>query len=363
MTDAPLLLTPGPLTTTARTKRAMLTDWGSWDVDFNRLTAAVCARVTRIAGAGETHVTVPLQGSGTFAVEAAINTLVPRDRKFLIINNGAYGARMAKLSRMMGLQVEELMVPETEPTDAEALAARLEADPAISHVGVIHCETGTGLLNPLEELGVVIEKAGRRMILDAMSTFGALPIDLAALPCDALISSANKCLEGVPGFSFIVTGKAALEAAQGRATSLSLDLADQWAHMAQTGRWRFTPPTHVVSAFHEALDQYDEEGGRPAREARYRANWQALVDGMEGLGIGTLLPRAHQAPIIVTFMAPPTGYEFQSLYDRLKGRGFIIYPGKTTQAETFRIGCIGAIGPDDMARLISVIGEELCHAQ
>ena len=363
MTKTPLLLTPGPLTTTARTKQAMLTDWGSWDVDFNHLTARVCEQVTMIAGAEADYVTVPLQGSGTFAVEAAINTLVPRHGKFLVLNNGAYGARMARLCRQMGLTVEELLVQETEPTDPAILAERLAADPAISHVGVIHCETGTGLLNPLEELGAVIEKAGRRMILDAMSTFGALPIDVAKLPCDALISSANKCLEGVPGFSFIVADKQALRDAEGRCTSLSLDLTDQWLYMQKTGRWRFTPPTHVVAAFHEALAQFDEQGGRPARLARYTQNWQVLVDGMAALGITTLLPRAHQAPIIVTFVAPDQGYDFQSLYDRLKARGFIIYPGKTTDAETFRIGCIGAITPEDMARLIDTIGEEFGHAQ
>jgi len=363
MTKDALLLTPGPLTTTMRTKRAMLTDWGSWDRDFNDLTAQVCARVTQIAGAGEGYVTVPLQGSGTFAVEAAINTLVPRTGKFLVINNGAYGARMARLCRQMGLHVEELHVAETEPTDPALLAERLAQDPAISHVGVIHCETGTGLLNPLGEIGAVIAQAGRRMILDAMSTFGALPIDLAALPCDALISSANKCLEGVPGFSFIVANTQALLEAEGRCTSLSLDLTDQWLYMQKTGRWRFTPPTHVVAAFHEALEQYDEEGGRPARLARYEENWRVLTDGMERLGIGTLLPRAHQAPIILTFVAPLQNYDFQSLYDRLKERGFIIYPGKTTDAETFRIGCIGAVTPEDMTRLIGVISEEFNHAQ
>jgi 2-aminoethylphosphonate-pyruvate transaminase len=339
-----ILLTPGPLVTTARTKQAMLRDWGSWDSDFNALTARVCKRLLAIIEGEQDYSCVPLQGSGTFAVEAAIGTLMPRDGKLLVLVNGAYGKRMAQLTRMMGRKVEVADFGETLPVDPEAVRARLMQDAEISHVGVIYCETSTGILNPLQEIADVVAQCGRKLIVDAMSAFGALPLKAADTPFEAVIASSNKCLEGVPGMGFVLVRTAALEQAEGRSPSLSLDLHDQWRYMQKTGQWRYTPPTHVLAAFDAALDQYDEEGGLSGRLARYRSNCATLTAGLQRLGLQPFLPEQIQAPIIVTVHAPASpAWNFAEFYQRVKARGVVLYPGKLTQVESFRVGCIGAI--------------------
>lgn len=363
MRDA-ILLTPGPLTTTLQTKTAMLHDWGSWDSNFNALTARLCQRLVRIVEGEGSHVCVPLQGSGTFAVEAAVGTLLPRDGKLLVLVNGAYGKRMAELTRVMGRQVEVEDFGETGAVQPERVAQRLADDASITHVGVIHCETSTGILNPLAEVAAVVEQAGRRLIIDAMSSFGALPISAQDTAFDAVIASSNKCLEGVPGMGFVIIKEAALHAGAGRAHSLSLDLHAQWTYLQRTGQWRYTPPTHVVAALMSALDQYDAEGGQPARLARYRDNCVTLIQGLRDLGLQPFLDAAIQAPIIVTVHAPPTpAYQFSTLYAAAKARGFVLYPGKLTEAETFRIGCIGAIGRADMQQALAALRDALHELQ
>lgn len=356
----PLLLTPGPLTTSLRTKAAMLHDWGSWDAAFNRITGELCEQLLDIAHGAETHVCVPLQGSGTFAVEAALGTLVPRHGKVLVPNNGAYCARILRILRYLGCDAVELPFAEDCPADPAAIEAALAADPGISHVAQVHCETGTGILNPLAEIAGVVARQGRRLIVDAMSSFGAIDIDLRQLPIDALVAASGKCLEGVPGMGFVLVRRSALEAAAGNCHSLAMDLHDQWAYMQKTTQWRFTPPTHVVAALHAALAQYHEEGGVAARGARYADNCAALLEGMGALGLQALLPAAVQAPIIVTFHAPAhPAYEFKSFYERVRARGFILYPGKLTAVETFRVGCIGALDRRDIDKVVAAVGDSL----
>ncbi|KTC35666.1 2-aminoethylphosphonate--pyruvate aminotransferase [Pseudomonas sp. ABAC21] len=362
ITAAPRLLTPGPLTTSPRTRQAMLEDWGSWDARFNQLTASVCARLLAILNGADSHRCIPLQGSGTFAVEAAIGTLVPRDGKVLVLINGAYGKRLARICTVLGRAFSTFETAEDAPTTAADVDRLLHADNRISHVALVHCETSTGILNPLAEIAQVVARHGRRLVIDAMSSFGALPIDAREIPFDALIAASGKCLEGVPGMGFVFAQKAALAAAQGNSHSLAMDLFDQHSYMASTGQWRFTPPTHVVAALHEALLQFDEEGGLPARHLRYANNCQALLDGMAALGLRSFLPAAIQAPIIVTFHAPQDPrYRFQAFYERVKARGFILYPGKLTQVETFRVGCIGHVDATDMRAAVTAIGEALLH--
>jgi 2-aminoethylphosphonate-pyruvate transaminase len=357
-TAAPILLTPGPLTTSNRTRRAMMVDWGSWDDRFNQLTASVCEQLLAILHGEGSHYCVPLQGSGTFAVEAAIGTLVPRNGKVLVLINGAYGKRLAKICEVLGRDFSIFETAEDEPTaDVERLLA---ADSAITHVALIHCETSTGILNPLPQIAQVVKHHGKRLIIDAMSAFGALPIDAREVPFDALIAASGKCLEGVPGMGFVFVNKQALAAAQGNCHSLAMDLFDQHNYMAKTGQWRFTPPTHVVAALHEALLQYQEEGGLPARHRRYADNCQALLDGMAALGLRSFLPAAIQAPIIVTFHAPTNPrYQFKNFYERVKAKGFILYPGKLTQVETFRVGCIGHVDAAGMRAAVKAIAEVL----
>jgi 2-aminoethylphosphonate-pyruvate transaminase len=356
----PILLTPGPLTTSLATKAAMLRDWGSWDASFNAVTARVRARLTAIVNGEGTHVCVPMQGSGTFSVEAAVNTLVPRDGHLLVLINGAYGRRLARLTEMMGRRLTVFETAEDVPTTAADVARKLDADPSITHVGLIHCETSTGILNPLPEIAETVAQRGRRLIIDAMSSFGAIPIDAKTVPFDALIAASGKCIEGPPGMGFVFARKSALEQCAGNSTSLSLDLHDQWTYMEKTTQWRYTPPTHVVVALDAALEQYLAAGGQAARLARYAANCDTLIAGMKEMGFRPFLDARIQAPIIVTFHAPADPrYAFKAFYDKVRDKGFILYPGKLTQLETFRVGCIGAIGPDEMRHAVNAVRDAL----
>ena len=351
-----ILLTPGPLTTTLRTKLAMLRDWGSWDSEFNEVTARVRRSLLKVIHGEDTHVVVPLQGSGTFSVEAAVATIVPRDGHVLVLDNGAYCRRAAKLTTLMGRTCTVMAFDEAAPVSALALDERLGADKGITHVIVIHCETGAGVLNPLQGVADVCEKHGKGLIVDAMSSFGAVPIDARETRFDALVAASGKCLEGVPGMGFVFIRKAILERCAGRSQSLAMDLHDQHTYMENTGQWRFTPPTHVVVALAEAIAQFEAEGGQPARLARYTENYRTLIHGMSRLGFLPFLDPAIQAPIIVTFHAPgDPRYDFRTFYGAARQRGFILYPGKLTQVETFRVGCIGAIGPNEIEQAVQAV--------
>ena len=352
-----ILLTPGPLTTTLRTKRAMLRDWGSWDADFNAVTASVRKSLLAVIHAQDSHVVVPLQGSGTFSVEAAVATLVPRDGHVLVLDNGAYCKRAAKLTTLMGRRCTVMGFDDAVQVSPAALADRLQSDRTITHVVMIHCETGAGVLNPLQAVADVCAANGKGLIVDAMSSFGAIEIDARKTRFDALVAASGKCLEGVPGMGFVFIRKTLLDQCAGRSQSLAMDLHDQYVYMEKTTQWRFTPPTHVVVALAEAIAQFEAEGGQPARLARYTSNYQTLITGMKKLGFKPFLDPAIQAPIIVTFHAPADSkYDFKTFYAAARARGFILYPGKLTQIETFRVGCIGAIGPDEMEQAVHAMG-------
>ncbi len=354
------LLTPGPLTTALATKQAMLRDWGSRDRDFIDLTARVHRRLVELAGGADSHVSVLVQGSGTFVIEATLGTLVPRAGKALVLINGAYGHRIKRILDIMGRSNRSLETPEDVASDVAALDGALDADPAITHVCAVQCETTTGILNPIERIAEVVARHSKSLIVDAMSAFGALPFDLGTVPCDAVVASANKCLEGVPGIGFAVVRRSVLAEAAGNAHSLSLDLHAQWQGFEGNGQWRFTPPTHVLAAFDRALAAHAAEGGIAGRGRRYQANCRRLVAGMRELGFETLLPDELQAPIIVTFRMPADPkFTFQDFYDRLHAKGFVIYPGKLTVAESFRIGCIGAVGEAEIAAALGAISETL----
>lgn len=351
----PLLLTPGPLTTDPRVRAAMGADWGSRDAAFIALTAELRDRLLDVAGGAASHVAVPIQGSGTFVVEAAVASLIRPTDKLLVLINGAYGHRIVEIARRLGRPVQALEWTEDEPVDAGQVARALAADPAISHAALVHCETTSGLLNPLAEIAASVAAAGRRLILDAMSSFGALPIDLTATPISAVLASSNKCLEGVPGLGFALVEQAALAEAKGVSPSLSLDLHDQWRGFEANGQWRFTPPVQVVAALVEALRLLEAEGGPPARLARYSANLKVLVDGFVPLGFPLYLAQGLQAPIIATFRPPvDRPFDFRNFYDALAANEFVIYPGKLTKEPSFRIGCIGAVTPADFERLVDV---------
>ena len=356
MSHDAILLTPGPLTTTLRTKLVMLRDWGSWDVEFNEVTQRVRRSLLKIIHGENSHVVVPLQGSGTFSIEAAVATLVPHNGHILVLDNGAYCKRAAKISTMMGRRCTLMPFADDEAVSPSDLQQQLASDNSITHVVLIHCETGAGVLNPLQAVANVCAAFDKGLIVDAMSSFAAIEIDARKTHFDALIAASGKCLEGVPGMGFVFIRKAVLDGCAGQSQSLAMDLYDQHTYMEKTGQWRFTPPTHVVVALAEAIAQFEEAGGQPARLARYTHNCQTLIVGMKALGFKPFLEPAVQAPIIVTFLAPAhPNYEFRRFYDAAKARGFIMYPGKLTQVETFRIGCIGAIGPVEMEQAVHAV--------
>ncbi len=357
-----LLLTPGPLTTSRSVKAAMLHDWGSRDAEFLRINREVLEWLPPIVNAAATHVTVPVQGSGTFAVEAMLTSLVPADGAVLVLINGAYGHRAKRILEIARRGVVVHETAEDTPPDLAAVERILASTPGITHVFAVHCETTSGILNPVAEIGALAAKHGKSFLLDSMSAFGALPLDANAVHADAIAASSNKCIEGVPGLGFVLCRREALARAAGNATTLVLDLHDQWQAFEKTGQYRFTPPIHVIVAFHQALEEFRAEGGQPGRGARYAANGRVLVEGMRALGFRTLLPDALQAPIIVTFHMPrDPRFVFQRFYDALKDRGYVIYPGKLTVAESFRIGCIGRLYPEQMAGALAAVREVLAE--
>ena len=362
MSTEPYLLTPGPLTISMRTKQSMLRDWGSWDVDFNSITARIRERLLEIAHATGTHECVPMQGSGTFAVESAIGTLVPRSGHVLIPQNGAYCQRIARMCKYLGRKFTTIDYAENAQVSAADVERALSGDASITHVALVHCETSAGILNPLHEVAEVVARHDKRLIVDAMSSFGALEIDARRTPFDAVVAASGKCLEGPPGMGFVIVRRAALERSEGQSHSLSMDLHDQWVYMQKTTQWRFTPPTHIVAAFDAAIAQYLEEGGREARGSRYARNCRTLIDGLAALGLKSFLPAAIQAPIIVTFHAPDDPrYTFKSFYNAVKAQGYILYPGKLTQLETFRVGCMGQLGERGIAGAVEAVGKVLAQ--
>jgi 2-aminoethylphosphonate-pyruvate transaminase len=359
-TGDPLLLTPGPLTTSSSVKRAMLHDWGSRDAEFLRINRMVLDRLVELAGGQGTHVTVPVQGSGTFAVEAMITTFVPRTGKLLLLVNGAYGQRAKRIAEIAGRATVVLETAEDTPPDLAQLQQALAADEAIGHVFAVHCETTSGILNPIVETAEIVARHGRRLLVDSMSAFGALELDARSVRYDALAASSNKCLEGVPGLGFVICRNEALAECKGNATTLVLDLHDQAEAFARTGQYRFTPPIHVIVALGKAIEEHAAEGGVAGRGRRYCENARVLIEGMRALGFRTLLPDALQAPIIVTFHMPANPrFVFQRFYEGLKDRGYVIYPGKLTVADSFRMGCIGRLYLHHMQGALAAVREVL----
>jgi len=357
-----LLFTPGPLTTSLSVKQAMLHDAGSWHFEFNAKVKWVREKILEVAGLSRDAgwEAILLQGSGTFGVEAVFATCVPPNGKVAVLANGAYGERMALMLQHLKIDHLVLRTPENTPNDPAALDRALAADTTITHVAIVHCETTTGLLNPIAEVGRVVKSHRRGYIVDAMSSFAAIPIDFAAAGIDYLISSANKCIEGVPGFSFVICRREALLACEGYARCLSLDLLDQLKGFDKNGQFRYTPPTHSLLAFEQAMKELEYEGGVAGRGARYRRNHETLVKGMKQLGFRPYLNPAVQSYIITSFSYPDSeSFAFDAFYRRLSDRGFIIYPGKISRANTFRIGSIGRIFPSDIDALVSAIGRVL----
>ncbi|AVK82983.1 2-aminoethylphosphonate--pyruvate transaminase [Lysinibacillus sp. B2A1] len=350
------LLTPGPLTTTDTVKQEMLKDRCTWDDDYKNVTQVIRKQLLDLAQVDELNYTaVLMQGSGSFVVESVLTTVIGDEDKVLILTNGAYGERIVEMVEVLKLQHVVYSVPYDEQPSALEVQALLEKDASITHVAVVHCETTTGILNPIKEIGEVVHAFNKTYIVDAMSSFGGVPMDLSSLHIDFCISSANKCIQGVPGFGFVIAKTEVLEKCKGQARSVALDLYNQWEAMKKDGKWRFTSPTHVVAAFAKALEELTEEGGINARYKRYADNNQLLRSRLSPLGFEAYITEELQSPIITTFLFPHKEFSFEHFYQEMKEAGFVIYPGKLTDVDTFRIGNIGDIHEKDMHALCEVI--------
>ena len=353
------LLTPGPLTTSDTVKREMLADHCTWDDDYKQITQKIRRELLELAHVSEKDYTVVLmQGSGSFGVESVITSVVGDDEKLLIVANGAYGERMVDIAEHARISYALYEEEYDKIPSAERVEKLLEEDPAITHVAMVHSETTSGILNDIASVAEVVKAAGKTMIVDAMSSFGGVDIEVGKLGIDFIISSANKCIQGVPGFSFIICNRQKLMESAGKARSLSLDLYDQWKTMEKDGKWRFTSPTHTVLAFAKAMEELKEEGGIPARSKRYYDNNRLLIRKMKEMGIQAYIGEEHQGPIITTFFYPEHhNFSFQEMYEFIKERGYAIYPGKVTDADTFRIGNIGEIYEEDILKLCDIFEE------
>ena len=359
--DMPYLLTPGPLTTSRTVKLAMLADWGSRDVEFRKIVGNIRKRILRLANCDSSYECVIMQGSGTFAIEAALGSLCPdKRRKTLVVANGAYGDRAAQILERIGRPYLKIDKGDSAVPSVDEVVTMLDADKAISHVWMVHCETTSGIVNPIQEIGQAVKLHDKVFMLDAMSSFGALPLDMVDLKLDVMVSSSNKCLEGVPGFSYVVLKRDLLEASAGASHSVVLDLFDQWRGLETSGQFRFTPPTHALVAFDQALKEHEQQGGVEGRGARYARNARALIVGMREIGFSTLLDDNVSGPIIQTFLTPSDpNFHFERFYEALRVRGFTIYPGKLTKRPSFRIGTIGQIDERIIGAALSAVRDTL----
>jgi len=357
-----LLFTPGPLTTSETVKSAMLHDYGSRDIVFIETVKKVRSQLLELAGVSkeEGYESVIMQGSGTFGIEAVISSVIPANGHLLIIINGAYGERISKMATIHKIPQTRMVFEENEIPSLSAIEKELKSNAAITHVAVIHCETTTGIINPIEKIGDLVKKYGKVFIVDAMSSFGAVPVNVKEAKIDFIISSSNKCIEGVPGFSFTIANRDALCQAKGNARTLALDLYAQWEGLESNGQFRFTPPTHAILAFNQAINELMKEGGIPGRAKRYSRNHQQLVEGMRALGFKEYLPIEKQGYIITSFHYPAhPNFNFKDFYSKLNDKGQVIYPGKLSKVDCFRIGNIGQIYPKDIEVLLKCIAEVL----
>ncbi len=351
------LLTPGPLTTSMTTKEAMLHDWGSRDKKFIDLNSSIRDSLVKLIDGEDNYQCVPMQGSGTFAVESMVSSLTSKDSKILILINGAYGQRMKKMCTYLNRDFIEYEVAEHEVHELVKIEELIDNND-LTHVFTVYCETTSGILNPIEDIAKLVESKKLSLFIDAMSAFGALPLSAKNVSFDAVAASSNKCLEGVPGVGFILVKNNVIQNAKGNSHSLSLDLYDQWQAMEKNKQWRFTPPTHVLAAFNQAIKEHEKEGGVQGRYNRYKNNCDIICNGMKELGFEQLLPENLQAPIIITFKQPnDSNFNFDKFYNALSDKNFLIYPGKLTVAETFRIGCIGDLNENDMKETLSAVKE------
>jgi 2-aminoethylphosphonate-pyruvate transaminase len=359
-----VLFTPGPVTCSRTVLEAAMKDVGSWDADTTTAVREISKRLLGYCGDRPDLTVTLIPGSGTYGVESMLAAAAPAGGTIIVLSNGLYGRRLAELCKSLGIKAVVVEQVENKRHDHAALDAALRAHPEATHVATCHCETSAGILNRLDELGPVVAKHGKRLLVDAMASFCGYPvgkglaIDFDRDPIDHIVASANKCAQGIPGISYVISRRAALEAAAPM-RSMSLDLKAQHTLMDATGRFRFTPPTHVVLALQQALRELDAEGGPAARAARYKENQRLVIERLGKLGIKPYVEAEHRSHINSTFPYPPAPFAFEAFKDALRARGYIIFPQKVTQADAFRIGSIGNIGPAEVIGLTNAIADAL----
>ena len=358
-----VLFTPGPLTTSRTVKQAMLRDLGSRDFEFIQLVRNIRQRLLEVGEVNnQDYEAIIMQGSGTFGIEAVLSSVTPPDGKWLVVINGAYGRHIEQIAKVLKIETVSLNYPEDQQPNLQEIEATLAADGSITHLAVVHCETTTGILNPVKVIGEVVNQSGQYYFVDAMSSFGAVPLNLAECQIDYLVSSANKCIEGVPGFSFVLARRDALMETEGYARSMSLSLFDQWRGLETNGQFRFTPPTHAFLAFDQALRELSDEGGVAGRARRYKRNHEILIAGMRQMGFEEYLRPKDQSDMITSFRYPNhPNFDFDRFYEALNEKDFVIYPGKVSDVDCFRIGTIGRIFESDIDNLLNAIRQTLAE--
>ena len=358
MKEKKFLFTPGPINTSPTVKQAMLRDVGSREPDFLAVVRDIRHRLLALSGVSQEdgYEAIPMQGSGTFAIESVIcSTMGPEDR-LLVLVNGAYGRRIHQIAQRWGIRCDLMEWAENQVPELHRVEQQLASDPGYTHLAAVHCETTSGIVNPVELIGRVALGYGCRFMVDAMSSFAAIPVDVAEANIDFLVASANKCLEAVPGFAFVIANRVVLQQRPCPPRTLSLDLLEQWQELEASGQFRFTPPTHAMLACHQALVELEQEGGIDARAARYRQNQQTLLREMSRLGFRAYVPPEQQSPVITAFGYPADPkFNFEVFCERLGDRGMVIYPGKVARVESFRIGSIGQIGSQDVEALVGAV--------
>lgn len=345
-----ILLNPGPCTTSEQVKRALLMpDLCPREHEFGTLLSAVRSKLPRVAHGVTTHTAVLLAGPGTAAMESCLTSVLGQGDGALIVDNGAYGRRAEQIALAYGIPHLTLKLEWTQRADAERIEAALKEHPSLTHCYFVHHETTTGMLNPLADIVDVCRRRGVITIVDAMSSLGGVPLDLRRSPADFVISSANKCLQGFPGLSLVLAERSALARTAGLPRrSFTLHLHDNWHSQERDGEFLYTPPVQVLNALDVALDELFAEG-LEARHRRYAACYDALHSGMRALGFAALLPEAWHSRLLTTYREPNhPAWSFDAMHDDLYEQGITVYPGKLTNARTFRLANIGNLVPADL---------------
>ena len=359
-----VLLTPGPICCLDEIKQRMMIDYGSRDKRFLSIVDDIRRKLLAVSNTSpETHSTVLMQGCGTMGIESVISSVIPCQGVLAVFSNGSYGRRAVEIANAHQIKTHHIRLPENKQVTPVLVLDTMIAHPEITHVHVVHHETTTGTLNPVYDIGTTIHAHNPDicLIVDAMSSYGGIPLDVEGAEIDFLISSSNKCIESVPGFSYIIARRESLERARGNARTVTLDLVDQWDGLEKTGQFRFTPPTHSVVAFNHAIDLLVDEGGIDVRYQKYMAYNTYLREEMKKMGfepyeveIGN---ESNPPPIITSYRYPTDTFDFEKFYMMLAERKVIIYPGKLTNELLFRVGNIGAITWDDLKYTVLCVKE------